>query len=441
LAGQRSIAVAVPELIKATRDAEAATRAAATRALGQTVGPADLGALTGLMAQAQSADEVSAVEAALESACTRIPDKAACAEQLLASLPASAAPARCSTLRLLGVTGTPKALEGVRAALKNDADGAVRDTAFRVLADWPDASALASLLDVFRTTQDETRRTLALRNSVRLLRLGEHSGPSTVGTYRELMAGARSVDDRKMILAGLSGVADPAALKLVEPLLSEASVQAEAEVAALSIARGLMGSSPAEAKAAASKLQAESKTPATRDRAAQIVRQIEQMEDYLTAWQVSGPYTEAATGATLFATAFPPEQPEAKAACAWRLLPAGTQPSRPWMLDLRAALSGERRVGYARTWVYSERAQAARIEFGTDDGHKLWLNGALIAQADRGGAAVPGDFKSSVQLRQGWNELLLKVIQDTGPWEFCLRLRTAAGDKLEGLRIRPVPPG
>jgi hypothetical protein len=43
-------------------------------------------------------------------------------------------------------------------------------------------------------------------------------------------------------------------------------------------------------------------------------------------------------------------------------------------------------------------------------------------------------------LRQGWNGLLLKVIQDTGPWEFCLRLRTSTGERLEGLRVQAMPP-
>jgi hypothetical protein len=110
------------------------------------------------------------------------------------------------------------------------------------------------------------------------------------------------------------------------------------------------------------------------------------------------------------------------------------------MLDLLAALGGENRAAYVRTWVYSDQERAARVEYGTDDGHRLWLNGKLVREANRGGAAVPGDFKTEVQLRQGWNAVLLKVTQDTGPWEFCLRLRTPAGDKLDGLRIQSAPP-
>jgi hypothetical protein len=82
-------------------------------------------------------------------------------------------------------------------------------------------------------------------------------------------------DDRKLILSGLANVADPAALKLVEPLLSDAQVQAEAELAALAIAASIVDSAPADAKAAATRIQAESKNQATRDRATKILGKLE----------------------------------------------------------------------------------------------------------------------------------------------------------------------
>ncbi len=437
LAGQRHVAAAMPEFIKASGDTDPAIRAAGIKALGATASAGDLGALTGLLAKAKSADDASAVEAALESACTRSSDKAACTDTLLASLPASETPVKCALLRVLGTVSTPKALEAVRSALAGQ-DSAVRDTAVRVLADWPEAPALPVLLEVFRTPQNETHRFLALRGCVRLLGLGGQTIQQTMKTYSDLMAGAQSTNDRKAILSGLANVADPAALKLVEPLLANAQVQAEAELAMLSIAAGIMGSDPAAAKAVIAKVQADSKSQTTRDRAGKLLGQMDKVEDFIMSWQVSGPYTEAAQGSSIFATAFPPEKADGKAS--WRTLPVGTQPDRAWILDLLAALGGENRAGYARTWVYSEKPQPARIEYGTDDGHKLWLNGRLIREANRGGAAVPGDFKVNVQLRQGWNALLLKVTQDTGPWEFCLRIRTPSGGRLEGLRAQAVPP-
>ncbi|MBU6400450.1 MAG: HEAT repeat domain-containing protein [Verrucomicrobia bacterium] len=430
------LAQAKTALLRAASDSAPAIRAAGIDALGQIADSADLGTLIDLLAKSSSTD-AAAVEVALASVCRRSPDKTACAHSLLGGFADSRPATKCSLLRVLGTAGTASALDAVRSHLASQ-DATVRDTAVRVLADWPDASALSGLLEVFRTTSNPTHRFLALRGCVRLLEPGSQPVQGMIRTYRELLAGAKDTDDRKVILSGLGNIPDPEALKLAAPLLEDAAVRAEAELAMLDVAAGIVGSAPNDAKAVLARLQTESSNPAVRARAGKLLNQIDRIEDFITAWQMSGPYTQAAAGGSLFDTAFSPETSDGKTS--WRVLPAGTQAARPWMLDLLAALGGENRVGYARTWVYSEKPQAVRVEYGTDDGHKLWVNGKLIHQANRGGAAVPGDFKVEVQLRQGWNTVLLKVTQDTGPWEFCLRFRTPTGDRLEGLRVQSFPP-
>ncbi len=439
LAGRRRLAATVPELFNAANASDPELRSAGIEALGETVSAADLGRLADLLVKASADDDVEAVETALDSACTRLTDKPACAEPLLARLSAANPAARAALLRVLGTVGTPNALAAVRTSLTHG-DKSVRDAAFRVLADWPESTAVAALTDVIRAPADDTQRTLALRGAVRLLGLGDQPAAQTVRTYGELLGLARSVDDRKLVLSGLGAVADPAAAKVVEPLLADATVRKEAESALLSIAGGLVGSSPAEAKALATRLKGESQDAAIRDRAAQVLQRMDQFEDYIVTWQYAGAYKlGAGESGSVFAKEFPPEKGEDTVA--WRPLTPATQAARPWMLDLLATRSGDAGcAGYARTWVYSAIAQPVRVEFGTDDGHKLWCNGEPISKADRGGAAVPGEFKSIVSLRQGWNALLLKVTQDTGPWEFCLRLRAPAGGKLSGLRFQASPP-
>ncbi len=270
LAGQRHVSAAVPELIKAANDSDPATRKAGIKALGETVGANDLGALTDLLAKAKSDDEVSDVQAALESACSRIPDKAACAAKLLPHLSTAPISAKCALLRVLGIVTTPNALDAVRASVASP-QPAERDTAIRVLADWPDAPALPTLLEVLRTSEDESHRFVALRGCVRLLDLSDKSAPEKVKTYAELIARTQRADDRKAILSGLANVADVGALKLAEPFLNDAQVQAEAELAVLKIAGAITKSAPTEAKAAAARLKAESKNQATRDSANKIL--------------------------------------------------------------------------------------------------------------------------------------------------------------------------
>ena len=273
LAGQRRVAAALPQLIQAAKDADPDLRSTGIKAMGETIGVDQMGTLADLLGQAKSEDDLADVEAALDSACARLTDKAGCAEPLLARLPTSSVGARGALLRVLGTAGTPNALAAVRSSLTHD-DKSVRDAAFRVLAEWPESAALPTLLDIVRSSTDDTQRTLALRGSVRLLGQPDQSPANSAKTYGELLAVVRRVDDRKLVLSGLGKVPDRAALTLVEPLLADATVRKEAEAALLGIADGLVKSAPAEAKATAKKLQAESQDPATRDRAAQILKRL-----------------------------------------------------------------------------------------------------------------------------------------------------------------------
>lgn len=272
IAGQRRVVAALPELTKAAVDSDARLRAAGIKALGETVSVADLGLLTDLLAKAKSAEDAAGVQAALESACTRITDKSAAANKLITAMPGSPTLTKCSLLRVLGVVGDATALEAVRSAM-TDSEPTVRDTAVRVLTDWPEPPALAPLFEVFTSTTDESHRFLALRGCVRLLEDDGLSTQQKLKTFSELLARTQRSDDRKAILSGLAQVADPAALQLVEPLLGEPEVQVEAELAYISIAASVGKSAPAEAKAAATRMQAQSQSETVRDRAAKILGQ------------------------------------------------------------------------------------------------------------------------------------------------------------------------
>lgn len=272
LAGQRRIAAATSDFIEAAGDADAAMRAAGLKALGDTAGVGELNALTDLLGRAKSEAEIQAVQEALETACARIPDKAACAAQLLPRLNASSTAVQCALLRVFVGVGTPATLESVQRSVAAE-DPQVRDAAVRALTDWPDAAALPALLDVWRKTTDDSHRFLALRGGVRLLETSSQSPAAKVKTFGELLAGSPRPNDRKLILSGIANVADPGALSLVTPLLAESAIRAEAELAALKIAESVVKTSPAPARSLAEKLQAESGNPAVRERAAKLLNE------------------------------------------------------------------------------------------------------------------------------------------------------------------------
>ena len=385
---------------------------AAFKALGDLAGPEDQKALTELLVNLESDAGRAEAERAVISVSRNL-DEAAGAEPILAAMDSTTA-TKCSLLRVLGGIGNATGFAVVRQGLK-DRNTEVRDTAVRTLADWPDASAARTLLEVFQTTSNPTHRVIAIRGCVRQLSLGTLPAADMLDICSELMKGSDQPQEKKMVLAALAKSGEPGAIEIVEPMLADSDVRAEAELSMLGIIRNMTGPMPDEARTAAQTLRNKSKNEKVKKEAAVVIRLIDKFEDYIMAWQVCGPYSKPF--ADTFDTAFGPEEAGAEDV-SWKKLAIRKTGNRPWMFDLRAAIGGQRKAGYARTWVHCQ----------------------LVHADNAGGPAVPGEHKVPVTLQKGWNALLLKVTQDTGTWQFCFAIRKPDGSKLEGLRIRASEP-
>jgi len=428
----RSAAGAVPAILKEAGGGDEGVRKAAFRALGVLARAKDLAAVVDLLVGLKGDAGRDDAERTVIEVARKVEDEGADAA-LAALAKATSAAAKGSLLRVLrGIAGA-KALDAVKTAVR-DSDSGIQDAAIRALADWPDAAAVAPLMDVFRSTESTVHRVVALRGCVRLLGLaGGLSTAETLKAYSGLMALAKRPEDKKLVLAGLAKVAHSDALALAESCMNDPAVRAEATLAVLGIARAVMGSAPGAAKAAATKLAA-MKDSGIKKQARQILANISKHKDYIMGWQVAGVYAERNKKySQLFATAFPPEKAGEKVA--WRALPVVTRKGSPIIHNLLAQWNRQQCVAYVRTWVRSDKARSARLLLGTDDGNKVWLNGKRVHQVNAGRACVPDQDSVNVQLKQGWNALLIKVIQDTGPWEFCARLVARDGSQLDGIRI------
>jgi len=158
-------------------------------------------------------------------------------------------------LRLLAACPDGAALAAVTAAL-GDPDPVVKQAARRTLADWPDLAAWTALVGVYRNAGSEAERVVALRGLTRLL--GEQNSrpdATLVGRYRDLLAGAKDENDRKLLLGALAGCGDPEALSLAVEQLPNAAVRAEAESAVRKIAEAIKEKHPQAAQAALEKLK------------------------------------------------------------------------------------------------------------------------------------------------------------------------------------------
>ena len=78
-------------------------------------------------------------------------------------------------------------------------------------------------------------------------------------------------------------------------------------------------------------------------------------------------------------------------------------------------------VAYGHVYVYSPTARAARLLLGSDDGIRVWLNGALLYTNDRYGGWIEDAYDIPVWLEAGWNQLLCKTSQAGGSFLFSAR--------------------
>ena len=157
----------------------------------------------------------------------------------------------------------------------------------------------------------------------------------------------------------------------------------------------------------------------------------ERLEDdgAITKWLAAGPYTaDGKTALDLFDQSF---DPETSGNAEWKPVSAATVKFG----DL-PGFAGTERVAYMKTQVFSPLEQKAKLLVASDDGVKVYLNGKVVHTANLLRAAFTPDT-IDVTLKEGWNQLLLKVTNGAEGWEAWVKVRSADGGRLEKIRVRP----
>ena len=115
---------------------------------------------------------------------------------------------------------------------------------------------------------------------------------------------------------------------------------------------------------------------------------------------------------------------------------------------LRYSLEGPQSdaVAYVAVWIKSPKPlddllsepNLPKVSFiyGSDDGCQVWLNGKLLANNERTGPLDPDMFTiKPLLLKLGWNELVIKVVQAGGQWQFAGRFSSTDNDFLSKLEF------
>jgi len=402
-------------------------RREAIRALGALTPANRLSQLAALAARPRAAADLPAIEEALRRAVRRAPASRAAAA-LVEAADRADPQAKPALLALLPLTPSPEAFETVLSALSWSAPGA-REAAVRALAEWPKLEAAGPLLALARNTQNRVEKALALRGYIRLARLASDPGKM----YQRAMELAAGPDERKLVLAGLADAETLQALELAESQLHDPAVRDEAALAVVKIADRLRARNAQRARKTLDQVLALVSNPDIRGQAQNVINEMEKYQGYILLWQCAGPYQlKGKESREVFDAAFAPETPGAPVK--WRRLTKGLG---DWDVNLAAQFGAhDHCAAYLRTRVWSPKSQKARLELGSDDAVKAWLNGKLVHAHYTNRALGPAQDKALVQLKQGWNDLMLKVVNHGGPWGFCARVRNPDGSAVKGLKVQ-----
>ncbi|MFG0252027.1 MAG: HEAT repeat domain-containing protein, partial [Phycisphaerales bacterium JB038] len=433
LGARRAVGSLDALLQTAGADASGEVRLAAYEVIGGLGGESEVTACLQLLLEAGAAADRSAAGDAIVACCQRTDDPEGCAEPLAAALAAAPRVARPELLRVLGAVGGETALAAVRRAYAN-AEGPVADAALRALADWRNAASAEDLLSVV-VSGPERHRDIAFRGYVRVVSLpSERPASENVRLLQRLLALAQTNAQVEQVLAALTKVPHPAVLDVAERYLEDRELRVAATNAILSAATSIGPDHERRALAAVEKVLAHA--PSDRQLQAEAVRAVDAIQrnrGFITDFVFAGPFTKAQTNASaIFDTAF---APEAAGFTAWRELPADAI-SAPGRIDFNKIEAGSNCAGYLYAEIVSATEQRARLQMGSDDGIKVWLNGEVVHSNNVARGLTLNQDTAMITLRRGTNHLLLKIVQGGGGWEAACRLRGPEGYELKDVTVR-----
>ena len=243
--GRRRDAAAVPKLLEALDDADAVVRSAALAALGSTVDADKLSVLIALVTTPKNAADTPAAQKALYAACIRMPDREACAAQLVAAMIMNQSPVavKCVMLDILGAMQGATALEVIKVAAKSDSTE-LQDTATRLLGRWMSADAAPVLLDLAKTLPNGKFKVRAMRGYIRIFRQLKLPPPRVLEMCQAAMQVAQRDPEKKLILDTLIRYPSPKALSLCTASLESDTLRDTAAEISVVIAAKIVDKNP-----------------------------------------------------------------------------------------------------------------------------------------------------------------------------------------------------
>ncbi len=441
-AAARKSPEAMPALIKAAGSEDDKVAIAAFKAAGEVLTYKDLAAL--LKAHgAATADRVLKEGSRTIIAAAREYKKPedAVTHVVKAYENAPSDDVRASLLGVLGELGTPKALETLRANVTSDNEK-LREGAVRGLAQFPDASALDDLMKIASESDSQVHRVLAVRGVARLL--GESNGkPASerLAMAQKALELAGGPEEKKAIIGALGEMKIPGVLPMLLPFVDQEEFKQEAAAAIIAQAPVANAFNADETAQLLNPLSDKLERPQW-EKLEEALTPSEESAAAIRAWQATKLYT--LDGATSLSAVLEHEFEPETGGGEWTNAVWGSKDDddNKGQVDLEAYYPGaENAVVYLRQHIWSPDERKVELQTGSDDGLRVWVNGAQVfAHDDPRGFTWWGD-KTPITLKRGWNTLLLKVGNGGNGYSVAARIVGEDDKPVQDLKYSAVPAG
>jgi HEAT repeat protein len=251
------------EVIQSRLRTPGQSRLAALQALAVLGDPRQIPTLVPLLADAD-AQSAQQVEKTIESIVERAAGQAL--EPLNQAYQDASPVSRKVIVRQYGIIAGPRALQAVRAAMK-DSDSQVREEAFRVLADWPGVGAAPDLLALAKEAEMPGWKPLALRNFIRLCRDGDMTPAQRLQGLADASDLAQSKDQKLLLISALGTVPQIESARRLAKYLDDPDVAETAGLTITMVAEKLPAQTAGEAVVILKSVLQKCPQPAVQERA------------------------------------------------------------------------------------------------------------------------------------------------------------------------------
>jgi len=425
----RGKSTAMNELMILAKSKTPEIRKEALRGIGILADQSHLDQMLTLLLNPKKESDRNDIESAIAYIFRRISDKKIQTDALTKALKKADINAKPSILSLLGRDPNEGSLRLLISALKETES--VQLAAIKALSKWPDHGPANDLLKV-ASEEDNPNKDSALNGYIVL----SSKSPNPTLSYRKALELDNSTATAKKILGGLGQSGGIQSLEIIKPYLKNSETINEAALAATQVAKRLKDSHTAKVRSVLGAILESNASDASKKGAADLQSELDLYKDYILDWRITGPYSVKGKSARfVFDTDLAPKKDSKSVR--WKKFKTKSKSERSlWAIDIHESLGMEAdAAAYAMTKVWVPKDLEINLEMGSDDHIKAWLNDKIIHQSFSNRSLEPRQSIIPVTLSKGWNLIMLKVVNTSGPWGLCCRIRGRDGNPVDGLKI------